>query len=235
MNGRPSIWPLRELNADPATPVSIKLGFDRDVVAVAPPIGGTVTAPATTTTASGQNSSSSDTSQKGTAPCTIPRASGGEESVSSHVQRQRSATVRWGSGYRYRWCSRGTGAAASATNAAAATTDQRHTWVHSRFASGGAALAIACAPAAVAAVMGFTPLTRLTDADLELLAKLSACVNAMNQPQLNELARTLDIFLSETEQRSEQLAKQEITGRFLKSDPEQLREYATTMKTTCPT
>jgi hypothetical protein len=140
------------INADPATPVAIKLGFDRNVVAVAPPIGGT----AEETIEGSQRPRSSVTATEGTAAtadgCESPSASAGEAvsqfstfsvNVSTPFVRTLTETV-----------------AETAAESAVETTDWRHTWIHSRFASGGAALEISCYPRVVGAVLGFTPLTR---------------------------------------------------------------------------
>ena len=107
-------------------------------------------------------------------------------------------------------------------------------WVHSRFASGAAALEIACDPDVAAAVLGFTPLTILNEADAELLGKLSDCVNAKSDPQeLIDLASTIGISLPESQKRSMALVKQGITRNFRESSSAQLQEYSVKMQMTC--
>ncbi|HXV24196.1 MAG TPA: hypothetical protein VED46_08045 [Alphaproteobacteria bacterium] len=90
-------------------------------------------------------------------------------------------------------------------------------------------MAISCYPRVAGAVLGFVPLTRLTAEDIPLLEKLSACVNAMDPEQLNQLSNTLEIVLSESAQQNPQEAKQEITNHFLESNSDQLEGYAAGM------
>jgi hypothetical protein len=180
------------LNDDPAQPVAIKLGFDRDVVSVAPPIGGFVDEGGQRT-ASGEAVSQFSTFTVTTKAPFLP-------------DRQ--------------------------TNQAAEQPDLLG--VQSRFASGGAALQISDDPQVVAAVLGFTPLTRLTSDDIPLLEKLSECVNAMDLEQLKDLASTLEIGLSENAQQVPEEARLEITDSFLNSDSGQLKSYAAKMPN-CPT
>jgi hypothetical protein len=116
------------VNNDPATPVAIKLGFDRNVVAVAPRIGGTVTE-RTMATADGNGSAS-------------PSVTPGGEAVSQFS----TFSVNVGTPFIV--------APATTTAPRAPATNQWQTLIHSRFASGAAALAIADTPEAVAAVMG---------------------------------------------------------------------------------
>lgn len=137
------------LNDDPATPVSIKLGFDRDVVAVAPRIRGepTESSAAGTDAADGTSSNpaidqpSTTRAAAATTGCDEGAPSGatpGGEAVSQFS----TFSVNVGTPF------------VPVINNVAATDDQRQMWVHSRFASGGAALAIACAPDVAAAIMG---------------------------------------------------------------------------------
>jgi hypothetical protein len=127
------------INADPATPVAIKLGFDRNVVAVAPPIGGTAEQSSTATIAGSRPPGTSPTTADGTsATCESASASKGEA-----VSQFSTFSVNVSTPFV------GPGAGNSAE-----PPDRRHTWIHSRFASGGAALAIACAPHVAAAIMG---------------------------------------------------------------------------------
>jgi hypothetical protein len=155
------------INDDPATPVAIKLGFDRTVVAVAPPLGGAVREPADATTDGGNSSSPSVTLTEGAAATTGNSPSTSVTSGGEAVSQFSTFSVNVGRPF---------------VGGTAAETDQRQMWVHSRFASGGAALAIAEAPEAVAAVMGLPTtqelaakkLSELADSDRETLCNLAA-------------------------------------------------------------
>jgi hypothetical protein len=177
------------LNDDPAQPVAIKLGFDREVITVAPAIGGTIVDRET-----GQRSASGEAVSQFSTFTVSTKAPFLPDGQPDQAPEQPDLLG-----------------------------------VQSRFASGGAALEIADDPKVVAAVLGFTPLTRLTGDDIPLLRKLSTCVNVMNLQELKELASTLRIALSESEQRTEQDAKMAITDSFLISDSDQLKGYAARM------
>jgi hypothetical protein len=155
------------INADPATPVAIKLGFDRNVVAVAPPIGGTAEQTSSTTVEGGELPGTTVASAEDTAAttdgCESPAASSGEavSEFSTFSVNVSTPFVQTTDG----------------------TPDWRHTWIHSRFASGGAALAIACEPDVVAAVMGLTvPTTE------ELAAQILSELNTNDRAALCAIA-----------------------------------------------
>lgn len=83
--------------------------------------------------------------------------------------------------------------------------------VQTRFASGQAAIAIADNPQVVAALMGLRPLPLRDQETAALVQSLSACVNAMDRRQLDDLADGLGITLTSAELGNDQEAKRRIT------------------------
>lgn len=158
------------VNDDPAQPVAIKLGFDRDVVLVAPPIGG-------------------DFSEEVGDGCGETGSGGDDQeptAASAGVQ-QRSVTTSGGESVSQFSTFRVTTAAPLLSAPIAPGGGQEADdllMVQTRFASGGAALAIACSPEVVAAFMGLqvaTPLTseHATDPAIRRQDAMMAAIRAL--------------------------------------------------------
>jgi hypothetical protein len=193
------------LNDDPAEPVVIKLGFHRDVVLVAPPLGGEVVEKMHGQTY--DRTASGEVVEKVVEDGQTYDASGEAVSQFSTFKLMGAAPFL--------------------------KPDEPADLlaVRSRFASGHAALAIAGDPKIVGVVLGFRPIPLRGDEADALVKRLSECVNSMDQQQLHGLAAELGIALTNAELGSDQLAKRRITD-FVdrEEDIDKLREYQTLSK-----
>jgi len=167
------------LNDDPAQPIRLKVGFGRDVVSVAPPLGGAVAA---------QEAGTGVAAPSGATDAAVGNAQAGEA-----VSQVSTFNLK-----------------VTAPFFASASEDQQILRVHSRFASGEAALKVAGSAGAVAAIVS-TDITGFQIARQEKYRRCLADDKRFPLEKLVELAKTLVLELDALEQKDAAKAR----GRIL--------------------